>query len=390
MWLPRKAPTRIRRSRKQSGGISPCLLKLMRSHDGTMEPDICATKSECFPSVAIVIVNWNGWRDTVECLESVRDISYTDYLTILVDNASRDDSIEQIKTWARKQPGNDYLLIDYTRARASEGGEKGQEQALETAPPSARAVLIRNSENQGPTGGANVGIAYALCREHPADYVFLLDNDAKIDPNCLAELVEIDRKENAGIVGGISLDPVTRQFQFAERTTVLRFFFRPVIRGDLPLPEDERGYWVTANANGPAMLIRCDVLDAIYKSRGYYLSGPIYRMGWEFEFCQYSSQLGYKSIVSRKGKVWHKGERSYRQRLNANRYYYITRNYILLANTFLTLPWRALFHVINLPLTITRAAKVLLSGRSDVARAVLCGLFDGYRGTTGKWKEQKD
>jgi glycosyltransferase involved in cell wall biosynthesis len=47
--------------------------------------------------VAIIILNWNGWKDTIECLESVFRIDYPNYQVIVVDNGSTDDSVEKIK-----------------------------------------------------------------------------------------------------------------------------------------------------------------------------------------------------------------------------------------------------------------------------------------------------
>jgi GT2 family glycosyltransferase len=50
--------------------------------------------------VCIVILNWNLWRDTVECLESVFRLEYDDFQVILCDNDSTDGSVEQIRAWA--------------------------------------------------------------------------------------------------------------------------------------------------------------------------------------------------------------------------------------------------------------------------------------------------
>ena len=73
------------------------------------------------PRVAIVAVNWNGWRDTLECMESVRHLDYPDYLLIVVDNGSQDDSTSRLKEWAQKSEG--YLLGEYTEVAARAGGE---------------------------------------------------------------------------------------------------------------------------------------------------------------------------------------------------------------------------------------------------------------------------
>nr|WP_279383553.1 glycosyltransferase [Methanobacterium formicicum] len=47
------------------------------------------------PRVSIIILNWNGWKDTLECLESIYQIDYSNYDVLVVDNASQDNSLEK-------------------------------------------------------------------------------------------------------------------------------------------------------------------------------------------------------------------------------------------------------------------------------------------------------
>ncbi|MCC7551165.1 MAG: glycosyltransferase, partial [Methanobacterium sp.] len=47
------------------------------------------------PEVAVILLNWNGWHDTVECLESLFQINYPSFQVILVDNNSQDNSLDQ-------------------------------------------------------------------------------------------------------------------------------------------------------------------------------------------------------------------------------------------------------------------------------------------------------
>ena len=54
-----------------------------------------------WPKVTIIIINWNGWEDTVECLESLYNISYPNYNVVIVDNDSQDNSLARIKAYAR-------------------------------------------------------------------------------------------------------------------------------------------------------------------------------------------------------------------------------------------------------------------------------------------------
>ena len=41
-----------------------------------------------YPKVSIIILNWDGLKDTIECLESLKKITYPNYEVILVDNSS--------------------------------------------------------------------------------------------------------------------------------------------------------------------------------------------------------------------------------------------------------------------------------------------------------------
>jgi GT2 family glycosyltransferase len=53
--------------------------------------------------VSIIILNWNGWRDTIECLESLYRIDYPNYDVIVVDNGSTDDSIKKLRNTAKEK-----------------------------------------------------------------------------------------------------------------------------------------------------------------------------------------------------------------------------------------------------------------------------------------------
>jgi GT2 family glycosyltransferase len=90
--------------------------------------------------VGIVLLNWNGWRDTVACLQSLRTLDYVPYEVYLVDNASEDDSEFRLRQWD----------------------------------PQLR--IIQAGGNLGWAGGCNVGIRAALAEG--CAHVYLLNNDA--------------------------------------------------------------------------------------------------------------------------------------------------------------------------------------------------------------------
>lgn len=118
------------------------------------------------PSVTCVVLNWNSWQDTVACLAGLRDIGYGNATVVVVDNGSTNDSVERIRQ----------------------------------AHPAVE--LICTGRNLGYAGGVNAGIRLALQRG--AEFVWLLNNDAKPLPNALSALVgKALEQPDLGAVGSV-------------------------------------------------------------------------------------------------------------------------------------------------------------------------------------------
>lgn len=116
--------------------------------------------------VGIVILNWNGWKDTVCCVLSLSSLNYKNYFVVIVDNASSDNSIEEI----------------------------------EKAIPHIKIVV--NDRNRGFGGGCNPGIRAAL--DMKADFVWLLNNDTVVRKETLTAMTEEIESENlVGAVGSV-------------------------------------------------------------------------------------------------------------------------------------------------------------------------------------------
>jgi len=341
-------------------------------------------KNENCPLVAISILNWNGWRDTLECLESVRRLSYPNYLTVVIDNGSWDRSAERIKAWARENLGPGHVLAEYAPAIALQGGEEVTEAALERTPPANRLVLIRNDENLGFTGGNNVGIDYALHRRAPADYVFLLNNDAVLDKECLSVLVRVDREADAGVVGAVVTDH-TGAILFARSATIFKHFFRPL--GGMPVPETRGEFWESPVVNFAAMLMGSRVLRSVRQRRGTYFNDALFMYCDEFDFCTAAHREGYKAVVARNAIASHRVKVRRQGPANSTYFfYYSARNRVILSRTLLPLGRRLIFHLFYPPLCVRRMVGRLLARRPRLAWAIACGLRDGYRGVGGKWK----
>lgn len=149
------------------------------------------------PKVYIVILNWNGWRDTLECLESVGRLDYENYRVVVCDNNSADDSYQQIVNWcegnlpapASKIPA----MAKLTQPSISKPvaltqlDREGAERAVNCLT-SVPMVLIQTGANLGFAGGNNVGIRYAM-NQGDCDFIWLLNNDTVVEPDALIQLV---------------------------------------------------------------------------------------------------------------------------------------------------------------------------------------------------------
>jgi GT2 family glycosyltransferase len=160
--------------------------------------------------VSIVIVNWNRWNDTIECLESVFRLAYDDYQVVLCDNGSTDGSLDRIKDWAEGNLlftpaiGTPHALnfqptpkpIRYTEYGSLDIEGLGDLKENQTP-----LVLIQADENRGFAGGNNLGIRYALKR-HDMEFVWLLNNDTVVCRDALTAMVNAMRHNpSAGICG---------------------------------------------------------------------------------------------------------------------------------------------------------------------------------------------
>jgi len=122
---------------------------------------------EDWPKVYIIVLNWNGWQDTVECLESLRRLSHPNYQIVVIDNGSTDGSVDKIKAWAKN----------------------------------SSLVLLETGKNLGYAGGNNVGLRYALSRGD-FGYAWVLNNDTVVHPDALTHMVvRMREKPEAGICG---------------------------------------------------------------------------------------------------------------------------------------------------------------------------------------------
>src|SRR5438445_3237318 len=117
------------------------------------------------PRVAIVILQWRRADETAACLRTVAALDYANYTVLVVDNNSGDGSLDRLR---REFP------------------------TLRT---------VENPANLGFTGGCNVGIETMLA-DPSVQYVLLLNNDTRVTPDLLGEMVRAAEADPTALVIG--------------------------------------------------------------------------------------------------------------------------------------------------------------------------------------------
>jgi len=143
--------------------------------------------------ISIIVLNWNGWADTVECLASLYNQSDYGFDIVLIDNNSQDDSIEKIRRWAQKPEWVEKSSFNNLRNRtlpdtlALYECDDLENCALPASTGVPRLILIKNSENSGFASASNLGIRFAHSHLKSAFY-FLLNNDTFVHPEAVQHL----------------------------------------------------------------------------------------------------------------------------------------------------------------------------------------------------------
>jgi GT2 family glycosyltransferase len=213
--------------------------------------------------VYAIVLHWNTYEDTKECLQSLRKTAYGNYKVVLVDNGSDDNS-----------------------------GFRLHEEYPETH-------FIHNDENLGYPEGNNVGIRYAM--DKGAEYAVLLNSDIIVDPDYLTALVDVaESDERIGIVGSKVL-----------------FYHQPNV---IQTAGGKINWWLgrIKNYGGPdtgqydkimerdyvygtCMLIKRQVIERIGG-----LDPQFFFSIEEYDYCPRARQAGFKTMYAPKSRIWHK------------------------------------------------------------------------------------
>jgi len=221
--------------------------------------------------IYIILLNWNGKKDTLECLDSLKKVDFPSFQPLVVDNGSTDGSIQEIRFRFPELP------------------------------------IFEMKENLGFAGGNNPGIEWALSKN--AEWILLLNNDTVVSPDFLAAFMEAAKEQPQAKILGAKIyrynDPATLDH--------LGGFWNPAIgefesraQGKLDdgvsFEEMEKVDYVC----GAALLMHRSVPEKIG------LLEPRFFLFWEeTDYCFRAKRAGFEVWTAPKAKIWHKVSSSF-------------------------------------------------------------------------------
>ena len=293
------------------------------------------------PRVAILILNWNDFRNTIETLRSVRGLEYQNFEVWVVDNGSTDGS-------------RDALAWEFPEVR-----------------------ILSSLENLGVAGGRNFGLE-AILAHGRADYVLILDNDVAVEPRLLNKLVEAaEGGADLGIVGPVIYyhsDP-RRIWSAGARIVFREVTAKSPAKNRIETAGRAKRVEQVDCITGCCMLVKRQVFDAIGRFNPQY-----FMVGNETEFCYRATKRGHRSAVVTDAKLWHKVSASTGGSYSPPRAYFTGRSTILFLKDH-GRPWHWIstltFAALSLPIAYLRERR-----RGNVRAVVMKmqGYLDGLLG----------
>lgn len=291
--------------------------------------------------VFVIVLQYNNSKDTINCLDSLRQLKYRHFKVAVIDNASQE---------AEKNVVRNYIN------RNSQAG----------------VILLENRENLGYAGGNNVGIKYAL--SEGADYVFILNNDTTIEPDALDKLVGAAEEDPLVGAAGPAIKESDRTVFYGKIS-----WLKPELKHSAVPPATFhlkfKEYLV-----GAGMLIKRSVLEKI---EGF---DEVYFLYFEdADFSRRAQLAGYKLKVAPEAVIHHQVSSSTKQLGSSLILRYHMRNALIFNS--LNAPWTIK------PLLIFWAGYVvaknlvkmfLLPSKEKTADAIIDGVLDFYKNRFGK------
>lgn len=293
-------------------------------------------------SVAVAVVNWNNWRLSLECLASLRSSVGVDWHLYLVDNASTDGS-------------RDHLVA------------LGED-----------VTVIASPVNGGWTGGNNLAVRRALADGYP--YVFILNNDALVEPDTIATLLHAFRAHGSNpVLGPVHFDHDGETLEFIGADIDARSGLahirtaRDVALDALP------AHYPTAFAKGAGIFTA-----RVHYDRLGLFDDAFYLNYDDTDWCFRARAAGFDVLMLAGARIVHGGSGSIGGALSPLNIYFLARNELLFAERHSSLRQRPrqLFDFLQqgnrIPSHPSRLRRflLLLFGRTATVRAWRAGVRD--------------
>lgn len=324
--------------------------------NATIETCLHAVMHE--PMVYVLIINYNGFLDTINCLESLNKIRYRNLKIIVIDNASANDSVMRIVSWL-ELCGKSFDIIDINKRVSSLN---------------AAITLIRSKINYGFGGANNIGIQMAL--DHKIPYVLLLNNDTIVDEHFLDYLLKTMCSANSiGMVGG-------KIFYMEERNRI--WYCGGWIdykRGAAyhMLRDKNENFETTLVTGCLALLNVAAIRDVGLFDERFFLNVE----DWDLSYRMRTA--GWRLIVAPQAVVYHKISASIGGPHSLRNQYYFHRNRLLFFDKHLN-PFNKLIFFFAQAAIIIPAwlVKQTFRGRFSEIKAFFLGTRDFFHGKFGK------
>lgn len=281
------------------------------------------------PQVFIIILNWNDFQSTLLCLESLKSLTYPNYKIMVIDNGSTNESVKELSAFPNIE-------------------------------------LHQNEHNLGFAGGNNQAIKKAI--SNGADYVWLLNNDSTVEPNCLTKLVNAaENDKQIGLVSPVIYDSDDKsKIQHA------------ATRFDLSIPLMEEAYEIETAARwqtempfgmvvwGTALLISKQTVNAIGL-----LDEHLFAYAEDTDYSIRNIKAGFKNVTVFDAKVWHQGHVGVRK---PHYYYYTVRNSFYFWKKHL--PIKPFLRILRWQLHSIKERIDTLNDHPQQKESVLLGMWD--------------
>ena len=295
------------------------------------------------PRVAVIIIAWNRVDELVACLDSFACVDYPQYEVVVVDNGSEDATVPTVRErfpWV---------------------------------------TLVTNPENLGYVGGSNVGFQYALA--HGADYVLLLNQDTKMTPTVLGELVRVmDSDPHIAIAGAKNVlmgNPAYTWGKYGILTWgPLLVRTKGYYELDTPQPSPRDVDWVIGNG----CMMRRTALERVglFDEEYFHLEEDV-------DWSTRARRLGYRVVYVDTAAILHKGSSSSdgTKRIVFSYAYFLGRNPIVFAHKHATAAqWVKLLSFMTLGVALRVLWYMVQGPISAVYGQIpfMIGMIDGFRG----------